>query len=188
MRNQAVLADIKDVEVSENGEKREPRILELDGIRGLAILLVLIAHIFYAPTLPGGPELLTKFKELFTLTWTGVDLFFVLSGFLIGGILLDKRSSGKYFTTFYARRFFRIVPVYYCWIILFILVVKLGGPVIREHTRSGILPAIDSTVFIHFLFLQNLWLPNYVKLAEWWFGATWSLAVEEQFYLVAPLL
>ena len=94
------------------------RIPELDGLRGMAILLVLVGHYFAVPG-TGAASLLNGYW--FRLGWTGVDLFFVLSGFLIGGILLDVRDSPNYFKTFYARRFFRIIPLYYAWILLYIV-------------------------------------------------------------------
>src|SRR5258708_1205348 len=86
------------------------RIPELDGIRGIAIGMVLIAHCFAIVSRPGSA--LAYALVPLRLDWTGVDLFFVLSGFLIGGILLDARGSSNYFRVFYTRRFFRIVPIY----------------------------------------------------------------------------
>lgn len=88
------------------------RIPELDGIRGVAIGLVLLWHYAIGPiqAIPG--TFLAYLQACGRLTWTGVDLFFVLSGFLIGGILLDSRDSPNYFRGFYWRRFFRIVPLY----------------------------------------------------------------------------
>lgn len=165
----------------------DARIPELDGLRGFAILIVVLVHYAYSEGTPG-PPWLVHLRNLFSLGWTGVDLFFVLSGFLIGGILLDAKPSANYFKTFYVRRFYRIIPVYYLWILTFIALVVLGGTFLKAHTHSGILPPIGFEVFEHFLFLQNTFLPKHVSLATWWLGVTWSLAVEEQFYLVAPLL
>lgn len=163
------------------------RIPELDGLRGLAILSVVLMHYFYSAR-PDLPRIIHYLQAPLALGWTGVDLFFVLSGFLIGGILLDVRESRSYFKTFYIRRFWRIIPLYYVWILIFIGLVGIGGSILRAHTRSGVLPEMGFVVYQHFLFLQNLWNVPYVKIAYWWFGLTWSLAIEEQFYLVAPLL
>ena len=163
------------------------RIPELDGLRGIAILSVVLMHYFYNPD-PNLKGPIHQIQRIFALGWSGVDLFFVLSGFLIGGILLDQRGSTSYFKTFYLRRAFRILPVYYLWICLFIFFVLVGGPLLRAHTHSGQLPRLNFDIYQHFLFLQNLWEVNYTTLAYWWFSPTWSLAVEEQFYLVAPLL
>lgn len=160
---------------------------ELDGLRGIAIISVLLIHYFYNPD-PGLTGPLHVLQRTFALGWSGVDLFFVLSGFLIGGILMDHRDSPSYFKTFYLRRIFRILPIYYLWICLFIVYILVGGPFMRTHMHSGILPAINFDIYQHFLFLQNLWDFNYTTIAYWWFSPTWSLAVEEQFYLVAPLL
>src|SRR6202166_221767 len=102
------------------------RIPELDGIRGMAIVFVLLYHFIYlanveANVAPSG--LLALVQKPFAMGWSGVDLFFVLSGFLIGGILLDARTWPRYFATFYARRFYRIIPLYYLWIgVYFVLV------------------------------------------------------------------
>jgi len=97
------------------------RIPELDGLRGLAILLVILCHYVGAADHSALPHLLHRFLQSFGLGWSGVDLFFVLSGFLIGGILLESRDSDRFFQTFYLRRVHRIVPIYYLWIILFLV-------------------------------------------------------------------
>ena len=158
------------------------RIPELDGLRGMAILLVLVGHYFSVPGV-GAASLLNGYW--FRLGWTGVDLFFVLSGFLIGGILLEVRDSPNYFKTFYARRFFRIIPLYYAWILLYMVLAALGGTFLA--TQIGPIQKIDVSILAHFLFLQNF--HEFLKgtVSFWWFSSTWSLAVEEQFYLVAPL-
>jgi peptidoglycan/LPS O-acetylase OafA/YrhL len=91
------------------------RVPELDGLRGLAIFLVVLFH--YVSQEGDAAATASRFLQRFAiLGWSGVDLFFVLSGFLIGGILIDARASSFYYRTFYARRFFRIIPLYYLWI------------------------------------------------------------------------
>ena len=166
---------------------RDSRIPELDGLRGFAILIVVLVHYGYHEG-ASGPPLLVHISNPFGLGWTGVDLCFVLSGFLIGGILLDAKSSTNYFKTFYVRRFFRIIPIYYLWILSFIALVVFGGKLLQAHTHSGVLPPLGFDLFKHFLFLQNTFLSKQTSLTSSWFGVTWSLAVEEQFYLAAPLL
>src|SRR5579859_1738120 len=113
--------------------RQTARIPELDGLRGVAISLVVLFHSFsYGPP-PGHHPIgiirrtFVFLERFFAIGWTGVDLFFVLSGFLIGGILLDVRPSPNYFKTFYLRRFFRIIPVYYLWIVLYLMVVAAFG-------------------------------------------------------------
>jgi peptidoglycan/LPS O-acetylase OafA/YrhL len=172
---------------STNSTVKVSRIPELDGLRGIAILSVVLMHYFYNPD-PRLTGPIHQIQRIFALGWTGVDLFFVLSGFLIGGILMDQRGSPSYFKTFYLRRAFRILPIYYVWICLFIIFILIGGPFLRVHTHSGLLPALNLDIWRHFLFLQNLWDVDYTTLAIWWFSHLWSLAVEEQFYLIAPLL
>src|SRR5262245_13203211 len=89
------------------------RISELDGLRGLAILLVLLWHYAVGPVIVHQSTLANfLIVRSLNLAWSGVDLFFVLSGFLIGGILLDHRDTTHYFRTFYIRRICRIVPLY----------------------------------------------------------------------------
>ena len=96
------------------------RIIELDGLRGIGILMVVIYH-YFVVHLAGRTSIIEYIASAFFLTWTGVDLFFVLSGFLIGSILMDHKESPNYFRTFYIRRICRIFPLYYTWILI------LGG-------------------------------------------------------------
>jgi peptidoglycan/LPS O-acetylase OafA/YrhL len=161
------------------------RIPELDGLRGIAILMVLAYHFLDLFPMDVPNPLPHLVAHSLGLGWTGVDLFFTLSGFLIGGILLDARESPNYFKTFYARRFFRIIPIYYAWIVLYAVVVLAilhgGSPSlddIREHWIS---------VPVHFLFLQNILRFRHSLLGLAWLGHLWTLAIEEQFYLVIPL-
>ncbi len=122
------------------------------------------------------------------MCWTGVDLFFVLSGFLIGGILIDERCSSSFFRAFYARRFFRIIPIYFLWITLYIALVVCAGSFLTTHAHSGVTPKLGWPIYIHYFFLQNFGLFSLAGLAGAWFGPTWSLAIEEQFYLIAPAI
>jgi peptidoglycan/LPS O-acetylase OafA/YrhL len=129
----------------------------LDTVRGLAIFMVVAFHYF--------PNQVTN------IGWTGVNLFFVLSGFLIGGILIDNRTSDTYYVTFYARRCFRIIPLYAINVLLFASIVGLDQP-----------------LWHYAFFLQNFtWISEGTVMLGW-MSPTWSLAAEEQFYLILPLL
>jgi peptidoglycan/LPS O-acetylase OafA/YrhL len=97
------------------------RISQLDGVRGIAILLVLVWHFFAAQIVVAEPAgILSYCKQALSLTWSGVDLFFVLSGFLIAGILLDHHNTSNYFRVFYLRRVCRIFPLYFLLLALFL--------------------------------------------------------------------
>jgi len=163
---------------------RTERVPQLDGLRGLAISLVLICHYVANADHSRLGYWPRHFLSGLTVGWSGVDLFFVLSGFLIGGISIDNRGSPRYFRTFYLRRVFRILPVYYLWILLYLAIVVVG-----VYGVPGVVPASRqdlAAVPIYILFLQNLiYSPSPF---QWkWFVVTWSLAVEEQFYLLAPV-
>jgi peptidoglycan/LPS O-acetylase OafA/YrhL len=168
--------------------KPESRIPELDGLRGTAIFLVILFHYTGGETaIPTGT--FAAYLQRFTIMgWTGVDLFFVLSGFLIGGILMDVKTSDSYYKTFYLRRFFRIIPVYYVWILAYILLMGVSSRFVQAQSFSGRAPILGFAIYEHFLFLQNLLLVGLPGIAGAWFGHTWSLAVEEQFYLISPLV
>jgi peptidoglycan/LPS O-acetylase OafA/YrhL len=164
------------------------RIPELDGLRGFAILLVLVFHYISQEGVLSPGTLADRLQRFVIMGWTGVDLFFVLSGFLIGGLLMDARNSASFFKTFYGRRFFRIIPIYYLWILLYAVLIGLAGNAITRVSNSGVRPPLDLGIFSHFLFLQNFVPVTLFGLAGAWFGHLWSLAVEEQFYLIAPLV
>jgi peptidoglycan/LPS O-acetylase OafA/YrhL len=153
-------------------QQPKSRIPELDGC-GIAILLVLLYHYVSIP--PGTGEATPLLQGLFAIGWSGVDLFFVLSGFLIGGILLDVRESPNYFKTFYGRRFYRIVPLYYLWVAAYFIIALFWSN-----------PETWRAVPIYALFLQNSVKINHAALGTAFLGALWSLAVEEQFYLIIP--
>jgi peptidoglycan/LPS O-acetylase OafA/YrhL len=155
------------------------RIPELDGLRGAAIALVLLFHFVLSIQTPW-PDL----NRVMLFGWSGVDLFFVLSGFLIGGILLDYRSSDSYFTAFYARRFFRIVPIYFAVLALYGLVWLFGGNS-RAHENLYVGPPMSWYAYV--TFTNNFWiaLHNSMKI---FLPPSWSLAIEEQFYLTLPLI
>jgi peptidoglycan/LPS O-acetylase OafA/YrhL len=159
------------------------RILALDGLRGIAILLVLSRHSIFG--METGSTWANRLLALGRLSWSGVDLFFVLSGFLIGGILLDARESPRYYTTFYARRAYRILPLYFAITFLFLL----------HHLPLRVLPAaFGESSPLNIPWLSYLtFTQSFFMIHLGWYGpaamaVTWSLAVEEQFYLVTPLM
>ncbi len=163
----------------------DERIPELDGVRGLAILLVLIWH-FLGTLLPAASEPLWRvFQSALSMCWTGVDLFFVLSGFLIGGILMDQRSSPRYFATFYLRRVLRIFPLYYFYILLFVALLPLLA---RFRPGLGEFFTEPLPLWSYVLYVQNVLMADRLSYGGNWFGITWSLAIEEQFYILFPLL
>ena len=159
----------------------------LDGLRGVAILLVMLHHFTHYEQTTGfdGPV-----ASVLAFCWTGVDLFFVLSGFLITGILLDTRGNERYFSTFYARRTLRIFPLYYLIVFLaFVVLPKfpelysvLAG---QADTPPG--ERVELPQWPYWFYLTNV----AIAARGWMHGlldVAWSLAIEEQFYLVWPLV
>jgi peptidoglycan/LPS O-acetylase OafA/YrhL len=149
-------------------------IWQFDILRGLAVLAVIYFHA--GKHLPRHQWLVTSGWY----GWCGVDLFFVLSGFLITGILLDARGTDGFFTNFYARRILRIWPLYFAMLGMLLVVLPHIVPAMMAESVASARP-----VWAYPLFLQNLF--NYGKPVGP-LGVTWSLAVEEQFYFVWPLL
>ncbi len=152
----------------------------LDGLRGLAILLVMLHH--FESVLPGGNKVADIIKGVIYAGWSGVDLFFVLSGFLITGILIDTKRTTNYFSSFYARRILRIFPLYYSVLTVIVVLARIFYQPWMDNVM-----AIRPDHIYYFLYLDN-WL---VLLHDTWhaniIGHFWSLAVEEQFYLIWPM-
>src|ERR1044072_153576 len=102
---------------------------ELDGIRGLACLMVLFFHYVLVPAQSTSGTVIHEIHDAARMFFIGgVDLFFVLSGFLIGGILMDKKGSRNFFVDFWIRRAARILPLYFFLVLSFVLVIKQGLP------------------------------------------------------------
>ncbi|MEO6816825.1 MAG: acyltransferase [Edaphobacter sp.] len=139
---------------------------ELDVLRGLAILMVVIYHGLYFSGVVSSSRIGTLIVKASVSGWLGVNLFFVLSGFLITGILIDTKSHPTYYRRFYFRRVRRILPVYFLTIAVLIFL----------HTLT-----FGSTM-VALAFLANYHIFPVVG----GFGPFWSLSVEEQFYLLWP--
>jgi len=145
-----------------------PHYPALDGLRGIAILLIVVYHNF------------GYINKYFFFGWLAVDLFFVLSGFLITDILINAVGSKNFLWNFYFRRMLRIFPLYYFCLFLFLIVLP------RLPLESGINYYTDNQVWI-WTYLQN-WLYIFKPpVGTNTLNHLWSVAVEEQFYLLWPL-
>jgi peptidoglycan/LPS O-acetylase OafA/YrhL len=142
--------NLRSVEIRNDGK----RILELDGLRAFAISAVFLYHVWGLP-----------------LSWMGVDIFFVLSGFLITGVLLERKLRPGYFSRFYGRRARRILVPYY---LLLVLSSVLFGTTWMKQWYWYIFFASNVPSAFHSVTHQSL-------------DVLWSLAVEEQFYLIWPI-
>src|SRR5579862_2656025 len=164
------------------------KILALDGVRGLAISLVFLIHFQQAGAIPSRYHLANL---LMHSGWCGVDLFFVLSGFLITTGLLDSKESDNFFSAFYMRRVLRIFPLYYA-----VLGIAMACSALFPGYAPGVTLLSDSQIgsifpdwqgwLSHVLYLQNWWMPWKEPGSRNILGHFWSLGVEEQFYLVWP--
>jgi peptidoglycan/LPS O-acetylase OafA/YrhL len=162
---------------------KKNHIEELDGLRGMGVLPVIAYHsiITYFLILPGEEtdfDVVTNFIfKLISLCWCSVDLFFVISGFLITRILLNNKESTNYFSAFYGRRVLRVFPLYYLFLCVhFFLIAPL-------LINGGI--KAELTGYTH-QYYYWFYISNFVREPSVIFHF-WSLAVEEQFYFIWPL-
>ena len=157
----------------------------LDGVRALAVVAVIVYHA--RPSLAVSSPIAHGWQWLGAAGWIGVDLFFVLSGFLITGILLDAKGDPHYFRNFYVRRTLRIFPLYYAVLALTLLV----GPLVFGADDPGVRRILHEQGWLWTYTTNVEVLRTGEKLfSSGWLSLThvWSLAIEEQFYLVWPLL
>ncbi|MFO1066474.1 MAG: acyltransferase [Pirellulales bacterium] len=170
--NPAVGADAREV-----GAQRH--IPELDGLRGLAILIVTLYR--FGKDFPADTWFGRAIAESIEAGSRGVELFFVLSGFLITGILLETKHDSRYFVNFVARRALRIFPLYIAALVVCTVVLP------RTIWSAGFQAAADQQLYL-WTYTSNL---RMVWENAWCFGPLdhfWSLAVEEHFYLAWPLV
>jgi peptidoglycan/LPS O-acetylase OafA/YrhL len=149
----------------------------LDGLRGIAIILVLLHH--FTILQPAG-AFGRGLAQVPLGGWAGVDLFFVLSGFLITGILIDARGSDRYFTSFYARRTLRIFPLYY--LVVFLSLIVLPRVPFWYDLLVG--AGAPTEGWPYWLYLSNFAIAERERFVHGILDISWSLAIEEQFYLV----
>jgi peptidoglycan/LPS O-acetylase OafA/YrhL len=137
----------------------------LDGLRGIAVLMVVLYH-----------------THVLSIGWTGVSIFFVLSGFLITDILIRNKSAtlGAYLTSFYGRRLLRIFPVYYA----FLVFIAAIGPHVRALRHLGLRDCLPWAFTYTYDVYQASWFAHHTVV----FSHLWSLSVEEQFYLFWPIV
>ena len=166
----------------ENAATAQKRIPALDGVRALASLMVVAYHF--------GPHIIRTADSHFTFLLRfprhgveGVDLFFVLSGFLISGILVNARNSPRYFSTFYVRRAFRIFPLYYLTLTGYTVAALWLG---AKSSGLGRLFENPLPLWAYWLYVQNFAMAVAGTYGAIWMAGSWSLAIEEQFYLTLP--
>ena len=152
---------------------RTGEIDEIDGLRGIAIFMVMVHRLWPR-------DAVNRFSVAADAGWIGVDLFFVVSGFLITRILLDTRGEPGYFRNFYARRVLRIFPLYYLFVGTLLIVFPLAG-------NSEYLDHSGSPLW-YLSFLGNVPEGLLGYDPPYWLAPVWSLAIEEQFYLTFPLI
>ena len=168
-------------------ERLDRRYPELDGLRGIAIFMVMAFHFLlvprwlHVPLLENSGILVTIISHMIHVGWIGVDLFFILSGFLITRILIHTKDKKSYFKNFYARRALRIFPLYYLALLVWIY--------IEDFFPLGVKNGIDE----HYLSYLFSYTSNFLIVHKGWSALPmplvhfWTLAIEEQYYLIWPI-
>ena len=151
----------------------ELRIAALDGMRGFMTILVLFSH-FFAEIANGFPWL--------GFGWLAVNMFFVLSGFLIGRLIIERKESENFFTVFIMRRICRTIPSYMISILIIFAVLWIfrTEPWARFHT--------EFPLWSYLTFTQNIFMGVTNDVGAYWLAPTWTLALEEQLYVLIPFV
>ncbi len=151
----------------------ENRIVGLDGLRGMMTLFVVISH--YFGEVGHGVVVLQ-------MGWIAVKMFFALSGFLVGQLILERMDCANFFVVFYVRRVCRTLPVYFfCVALVYFCMHLLGSPQWMD-VRT------EFPLWSYLTFTQNFFMISSNSIGPHWLAPTWTLSVEEQFYLFAPAL
>jgi peptidoglycan/LPS O-acetylase OafA/YrhL len=151
----------------------ENRIVALDGLRGLMTILVVVSP--YFADVPHGVVALEG-------GWIAVKMFFALSGFLVGRLILEKMRCANFFAVFYVRRACRTLPVYFFCVVLVFLCMRLFG------SPEWMDVAVEFPLWSYLTFTQNFFMISTDSIGPHWLAPTWTLTVEEHFYLFAPAL
>ena len=162
---------------------RRRHVPELDGVRGVAIAMVMALHFVNNQVIPTNLAERAAIKISNYGLW-GVDLFFVLSGFLITGILADARGTPGYFVNFFARRSLRIFPLYFGVLLVFTVLVP---PAVLGAIDPELLEARARWPWL-WSYLTNVYLAPETTFSIPYLSHFWSLAIEEHFYLVWPFV
>lgn len=149
---------------------------DLDGLRGVAVLMTVFLH-YVARGGFVSPPSFAPLARLLDSFWSGVDIFFVLSGFLIGGIILDNGRAQNFWQAFYVRRALRILPVA-------LLAIAFSYALLPALPPS-VLAKVSVPPYAYLLFINNFWT-SAGGVAYPALGPMWSLAIEQQYYLIAP--
>jgi peptidoglycan/LPS O-acetylase OafA/YrhL len=152
----------------------------LDGLRGLAALGIVFIH--YSSGVSWRLPIFARLERFYEMSPICLDIFLILSGFLIGGSLIRTRNAPDYYKTFYRRRCYRILPLYYAWIAIFFVFYFVGQ-------GWGLWPPKDMSPAFYlasFLFFIQNFFTSIIE-SSFIVAPTWTLAVEEHFYLLAPL-
>ncbi len=160
------------METAAANNSSDRRIVAFDGVRGFMTIVVVISH--YFGEVAHGAHIAMQ-------GWIAVTMFYVLSGFLIARLILDKGHHANFFSVFYIRRICRTFPIYFVCIILVSTITALWP--VRETFENSHFPLIA-----YFTFTQNFWMAATGSIGDNWLAPTWTLALEEQFYLLAPAL
>jgi peptidoglycan/LPS O-acetylase OafA/YrhL len=183
VKNNAITSDIDISEDSHAFARMRKAVAgympELQAMRGLAILAVLFHNVNPTGEATSGVYIFGLYVLGSNMGWLGVQLFFVLSGFLITGILLDGKGSEHQVYHFYMRRVLRIFPVYYVFLAFMFFVLPLLS-VLPEWLENA-----STHQYIYWFYVMN-WGSPFVN--DTGLSHLWSLAIEEQFYLLWPLL
>jgi peptidoglycan/LPS O-acetylase OafA/YrhL len=151
---------------------QERRVVALDGLRGLMTILVIVSH--YFGEVPNG-------LRATILGWLAVDMYFALSGYLIGKLILERQQHANFFAVFYLRRICRTIPAYLVTVfVVFGLLTLIEQPWIDADVRFPL--------WSYLSFNQNFFMVATDGIGAHWLAPTWTLAVEEHFYLLVPAL